>query len=183
MGSSLWELPSCFFTRNLELEEAFSIPFTHVVNGPCIGEPCDDVGRCDHTHSLRTEISYSIRYPEFKPRTEDYHEHWVIRQTAIYHCFNVDTRQNAFVLFSPTPDSKGHRMAEEYLKGLLYEPAKSPYDLHQILIAAYVPSWRQYISTQEQEGLPTVSSISLLAQIWVVLILGKVQYYLRNVHR
>lgn len=28
IGSSMWDLPSCFYRRNMDVEEAFCIPYT-----------------------------------------------------------------------------------------------------------------------------------------------------------
>jgi len=102
--------------------------------------------------------------PEFRPKTKDRDEKWVVRHTAICHRFNADTLQNVIVLFNPAPNSKAHKLAEEYLLSLRHEPAKSQYHLHQILIAAYVPGWRRYMATQELEALPIVSRILLPTQ-------------------
>ncbi len=37
ISSSFWDLPSCFYTRNLELEEGFCVPFSQSRDGPWIG--------------------------------------------------------------------------------------------------------------------------------------------------
>lgn len=38
LSDSLWTLASCFYTRNLDLEEAYCVPLTLVTNGPWLGE-------------------------------------------------------------------------------------------------------------------------------------------------
>jgi hypothetical protein len=35
---SFWELPSCFYTRNLDLEEVHCVPFTETRKESTIGE-------------------------------------------------------------------------------------------------------------------------------------------------
>jgi hypothetical protein len=35
---SFWELPSCFYTRNLDLEEVHCVPYTETRKGSTIGE-------------------------------------------------------------------------------------------------------------------------------------------------
>jgi len=37
INPSFWDLPSCFYTRNLDLEEVFCVPYTETRNGGFIG--------------------------------------------------------------------------------------------------------------------------------------------------
>lgn len=36
-GTPFWQLASCFYRRNLDLEEAYCIPYTELRSGPFIG--------------------------------------------------------------------------------------------------------------------------------------------------
>ncbi|KND92788.1 hypothetical protein TOPH_02807 [Tolypocladium ophioglossoides CBS 100239] len=134
LSHSFWDLPSCFYTRSLDLEEAYCIPFT-LIHGRF--------------------VSYTIRYPEFKESDEE----WAIRQSGIFHRFNTETRQSVFLLLSPKPDSKGHRLVEECLLSWHQGGANTgPLSLHEALFSVYLPSWRQYLATHEGEFLPMANS-------------------------
>ncbi|KAK0631511.1 hypothetical protein B0T14DRAFT_4413 [Immersiella caudata] len=133
---SFWELPSCFYTRNLDLEEVHCVSYTETRNGDVV------------------EISYSIKYPEYKP-TED---KWVIRQSGIWHRYDSQTSQSTYLLLSPTPDSRAHRQAEEWLLSPEQNAENEPFWLHRILFAAYLPAWRQYIAALERNFLPVANS-------------------------
>jgi hypothetical protein len=37
ISSQFWDLPSCFYRRNIEVEEAFCVPYTETKEGPIIG--------------------------------------------------------------------------------------------------------------------------------------------------
>jgi len=39
IDESFWELPSCFYTRNLDLEEVHCVPYTETRKGDAIGKP------------------------------------------------------------------------------------------------------------------------------------------------
>jgi hypothetical protein len=38
IGQPFYELPSCFYTRNMALEDAYCVPYTYSKRGHCIGE-------------------------------------------------------------------------------------------------------------------------------------------------
>lgn len=50
ISSSFWEVPSCFYHRSVELEEAFCIPFTASCSGSIQGIP-PDLGGENVSHS------------------------------------------------------------------------------------------------------------------------------------
>lgn len=37
LDPSFWDLPSCFYSRNINVEDAFCIPYSQTRNGPWIG--------------------------------------------------------------------------------------------------------------------------------------------------
>lgn len=37
LKSAFWDVPSCFYIRNLDVEEVFCIPYTELRNGANIG--------------------------------------------------------------------------------------------------------------------------------------------------
>lgn len=102
------------------------------------------------------DISYTIRYPEYK--TDD--EEWTIRQSAIYHRFNTETSQSTIILFNPTPSSKLHCDAENWLLQNAAKPELLTFWLHRKLFATYVPAWRQYIASLERRFLPIANTAS-----------------------
>lgn len=38
LGDLLWELASCFYVRNMDVEEVFCMPFTERRTGPVVGK-------------------------------------------------------------------------------------------------------------------------------------------------
>ncbi|KAK3381855.1 hypothetical protein B0H63DRAFT_214704 [Podospora didyma] len=134
--ASFWDITSCFYTRNLELEEVYCVPYTENRTGDVI------------------EISYTVRYPEYK--TAD--AKWVIRQTGLYHRFNAKTCSSTYVLLSPTPNSKLHQEAAAFLSTLTQGPETEPFWLHRLLFATYFPAWRRYIAALERQFLPIANS-------------------------
>lgn len=82
----------------------------------------------------------------------------MIRQTGLYHRFNTETHQSLFILLSPTPNSKAHELAEDWLRSHQNEAKEDPFWLHNVLSSAYFPAWRQYIAALEREFLPIANS-------------------------
>jgi hypothetical protein len=77
LNSSVWDLSSCFYAKDIDIESTFCIPFTLSKTGSV------------------TELSYTFRYPEFKP-TQGI---WVIRQTGIYQKFDTKScQQRSFII-------------------------------------------------------------------------------------
>ncbi|KAK1752732.1 hypothetical protein QBC47DRAFT_389172 [Echria macrotheca] len=133
---SFWQLPSCFYTRNLELEQVHCIPYTETRKGAVV------------------ELSYTIKYPEFKESEKK----WVIRQTGIWHRYNMRTSQSTYVLLSPTVNSKAHQQAVEWMLSSGVKPQTEPFWLHRILFASYLPSWRRYVGALEHQLLPIANT-------------------------
>ena len=80
-----------------------------------------------------------------------------MRQSAVYHCYNIHTAQSTFVLFSPVANSLAHQKAEQYLTGG-HDKARGPFWLHEVIFSTYFPAWRQYIASMERKFLPIVCS-------------------------
>ncbi|KAH8697601.1 hypothetical protein BGW36DRAFT_427557 [Talaromyces proteolyticus] len=139
ISSSIWDVPSCFYRRNREVEEVFCVPYTESRDGSII------------------EVSYTVRYPEHKTNADQ----WVIRQTGIYHQLNTKTGQSLYVLFNPMSASKAHREAQEWLLTHAQEAQKEPFWLHRIVFSAYFPAWRQYIASLENEYLPIANGVNV----------------------
>ena len=104
-----------------------------------------------HLRRTLTEISYTIRYPQFKESQNK----WAIRQSAVYHCYNTHTGQSVFILFSPMPNSLAERKARQYLDGG-HAVMNNPFWLHEVVFSSYFPAWRQYIANLERQFLPIV---------------------------
>ncbi|KAI0910059.1 hypothetical protein F4823DRAFT_387152 [Ustulina deusta] len=142
LNQSAYELSSCFYTRNLNREEAFCVPLSLARTGSSI------------------DISYTMRYPEFKA-----HENrWTQRQTGIYHRFNEDTGQHFILLISPLPNSLGHRKIEEQLLNFDQPFPMDDLWVHSVLFSNYLPPWRQYMAWLENLLLP-ITNLSLVAEI------------------
>ncbi|KAF6822268.1 hypothetical protein CPLU01_12128 [Colletotrichum plurivorum] len=132
LQSSVWDLATCFYERDSDLEDVFCIPFIEHRVGP------------------EREMAYSIRYPEYKP----FEREWVIRQTGVYHKFNTESSQNLFILFNPTPDSKAHQRAEDWITTYGQDSPEDIFWLHRVLFQTYLPAWRLYSSYLEELFIP-----------------------------
>ncbi|KAK4086526.1 hypothetical protein Purlil1_9142 [Purpureocillium lilacinum] len=137
LSPSLWNVASCFYTRNLDLEDAFCVPLTLSTTGPWI------------------EISYTIRYPEFKEADKE----WTMRQSGVCHRVNTETRQSVFILLNPKPNAKGQLLIEKHLSSRIDGRATDGLlSMHQVLLSGYLPAWRQYIASYEAQFLPMANS-------------------------
>lgn len=158
LGPSLWELSSCFYLRNQELEETFCLPYTHHTNGSSIGRlPFGHLSsqEADKYADGRVEITYSIKYPEFKEKDN----RWVIRHTGLFHRYDAGKRQSLYVLFSPHAKSQVQEAAEFTM--LSPSSGEGPFWLHETLFQTHISSWRRYIASEDEKLLPIVSPGSL----------------------
>lgn len=133
---SFWTLPSCFYNRNLDLEEVFCIPWTWTVNGS------------------RNEVYYTIRYPEYIS-SED---RWAIRQSGLYHQFNAVTMNSTYILLNPKPDSKAYQQLEATFTKDYGKVRDDPFWVHEVLFSTYLPAWRQCIGSHEKKLLPIANT-------------------------
>ncbi|KAJ5107216.1 hypothetical protein N7456_003891, partial [Penicillium angulare] len=138
MDETFTQLPSYFYDRNRDLEKCVCLPFTQ-------------------SRSLTSiQTSYTFKYPEHSPE----HNTWSIRQTGVYHKRDMGKDQSTWVLFNPTPGSKGHCLVEEWIKSERREATYDPAWLHWTLFAAYMPPWRIYIADIERQVLDIANKIS-----------------------
>jgi hypothetical protein len=97
------------------------------------------------------EICYLYKYGEMKKFQNMYP--WVIRQTGIYHQYDMATARSVWILVSPMPSSLAeHRLLEcmekeDDLDAIL----KSPMLLHTFIIGTYLHFWRDYCSYYEEK--------------------------------
>ncbi|KAF6834743.1 hypothetical protein CMUS01_06060 [Colletotrichum musicola] len=136
LQSSVWDLASCFYARDSDVEDVFCIPFTEYRDGPV------------------REVTYTIRYPEYKAAEGK----WAIRQTGVYHKFNAETCQNLFILLNPVPSSEAHQRAERLMLAHEQDLAEDVFWLHRELFQAYLPAWRFYSSYLEQLFIPIANN-------------------------
>lgn len=178
MDTSFWSLPSCFYNRNMDCEEAFCYPYTQNVNDSRLGETAPSHGVSRLVSNNSPEISYTLRYPEFK----ESENRWVIRQSAVYHCYNFHTGRSTLVLFSPLVNSLAHQKAEQYLAGG-HDRAKGPFWLHEVVFSTYFPAWRQYITHMERELLPIVCPPHIMLLMVAFLLMFLVWHCILDLHR
>ncbi|KAF4948197.1 hypothetical protein FGADI_9825 [Fusarium gaditjirri] len=132
LNPSIWDVASCFYAKDFDVESTFCIPFMVSRDGPI------------------TDISYTIRYPEFKPAQGT----WVIRQSGIYQRFNNETKHNLCILFNPIPDSKFHQFLQDCVSHVSRNALKDIFWLHKQIFNTYLPSWRLYNVYLEKKILP-----------------------------
>ncbi|KAK8056453.1 hypothetical protein PG993_001680 [Apiospora rasikravindrae] len=136
ISSSFSELPSCFYTRNLELEEVFGVPFTTSTQDSC------------------HEVLYTLKYPEFKLSEGK----WVLRQSGLYHRYDTTTSQSLYILLNPMPRSQMQERVAAHLRDHPHTILVDTFWLHRLLLSTHLPAWRQYIAAQEKEFLPKANS-------------------------
>ncbi|UZP46393.1 hypothetical protein NXS19_014205 [Fusarium pseudograminearum] len=136
LNSSVWDVSSCFYGKDIDVESTFCIPFTVFQNGSI------------------TELSYTIRYPEFKPG----HGTWVIRQTGIYQKFNTKSCENVIILFNPAPACALHQKAEIVLSKVPQDIHRDFFWIHKELFNTYFSAWRLYNVHLEKILLPIASN-------------------------
>ncbi|GKU19106.1 unnamed protein product [Fusarium langsethiae] len=136
LNSSLWDLSSCFYAKDIDIESTFCIPFTLSKNGSV------------------TELSYTFRYPEFKPTQGT----WVIRQTGIYQKFDTKSSENTSILFSPAPSCALNQKAETILSRGPRNIHRDFFWIHKELFNTYFSAWRLYNVHLEKTLLPIASN-------------------------
>uniref|UniRef100_A0A9P7QVZ0 CorA-like transporter domain-containing protein n=2 Tax=Colletotrichum scovillei TaxID=1209932 RepID=A0A9P7QVZ0_9PEZI len=136
LNNSLRDIVSCFYTRNMNVEEVFCMPYTERRKGSV------------------AEASYTIRYPEYKSEEDT----WVIRQTGVYHRCDAASRQSLFIMINPTPNSQASSRAMEWLSSSVAADPETETDdpvwLHKLVFETYLPAWRFYIASMERQFLP-----------------------------
>ncbi|KAF5568826.1 Mg2+ transporter like zinc transport [Fusarium phyllophilum] len=132
LNPSIWDVASCFYAKDFDVESTFCVPFTVSRDGPI------------------TEVSYTIRYPEFKAAQGT----WIIRQSGIYQRFNNETKQNLCALFNPIPGSKLHQLVQDYVSKVSRNVLKDVFWPHKEVFKTYFSSWRLYNVYLEKRLLP-----------------------------
>ncbi|SCN92174.1 uncharacterized protein FFB20_12343 [Fusarium fujikuroi] len=135
LSPSIWDVASCFYAKDFDVESTFCIPFKVSRHGPI------------------TEVSYTIRYPELKA-TEGA---WIIRQTGIHQKFNNETKQNLCIVFNPIPGSKLHQTVQDCVSDASRNDLKDIFWLHKEVFNTYFSSWRLYNVYLETRVLPIVN--------------------------
>ncbi|KAF4446811.1 zinc transport protein [Fusarium austroafricanum] len=136
LNSSVWDVSSCFYSKDIDIESTFCIPLTLSQNGSV------------------TELSYTIRYPEFKPAQGT----WVIRQTGIYQKFDTKSCENISILFNPVPRSNLYQNAEIALSQGPQYINMDFFWIHKELFNTYFSAWRLYNVHLEKTLLPIANN-------------------------
>ncbi|KAI0514629.1 hypothetical protein F5B22DRAFT_656612 [Xylaria bambusicola] len=142
LNDSVYGISSCFYTRNLDLEDLYCAPLSIVQSGDVI------------------DISYTLRYPEFKEKENQ----WALRQSGIYQRFNKRTNQHFLLLFSPLPNSATHAKIWNQLRNEHPWTSHGPFWVHAILFSTYFPTWRQYMAWLEGRLIP-ITNLTMIAEI------------------
>ncbi|KAI0909263.1 hypothetical protein F4823DRAFT_625011 [Ustulina deusta] len=137
LNESAYELSSCFYTRSLDLEDAYCAPLSIVRSGDFL------------------DISYTLRYPEFKEKEN----RWALHQSGIYHWFNQKTNQHFLLLLSPLPNSAAHVSIENQLLNRRQSVLDDPLWAQGLLFSTYIPAWRQYIAWLEGRLIPIIPTL------------------------
>ncbi|EWY80800.1 hypothetical protein FOYG_16721 [Fusarium oxysporum NRRL 32931] len=136
LKASAWDVASCFYDKDFDIESTYCAPFTI------------------HNNGNVTEVSYTIRYPEFKSAEGT----WVIRQTGIYQKFNTKTLQNLFILFNPAPSTRLHQYAQVLASKGPQSIQQDSFWLHKELFRTYFPAWRLYNAYLEKSLIPIANN-------------------------
>jgi hypothetical protein len=97
---------------------------------------------------------YTFRYGEYKGNVN---EPWVIRQTGVYHKYDLRNKTSLYILVNAVPNSAAHRrVCESFMRHQL-QLLSNPLWLHGVIHASYFMSWREYIAEYEKRLLSLVS--------------------------
>lgn len=162
LKASAWDVASCFYDKDFDIESTYCAPFTIHHNGNVTGKQLSgSYGSWSH---INLEVSYTIRYPEFKSAEGT----WVIRQTGIYQKFNTKTLQNLFILFNPAPSTRLHQYAQVLASKGPQSIQQDSFWLHKELFRTYFPAWRLYNAYLEKSLIPIVSIHSTKLINWLI---------------
>ncbi|KAI1126467.1 hypothetical protein F5Y10DRAFT_293852 [Nemania abortiva] len=139
---SVHDISSCFFTRNLDLEDIYCAPLSLAQSGDLV------------------DTSYTLRYPELKENEN----RWALRQSGIYYRFNHKTNQHFLLLLSPLPNSAAHSIIKSQMLKRLRSMSDDPFWVHRLMFSTYTPAWRRYISWLEGRLIP-ITNLTLIADI------------------
>jgi len=135
------EIPLSFSYRSTDEEQGFSVPWTLVED------------------ESKFEIFYTFRYPQFKGNQN---EPWVLRQTGVYHRYDIHSKSSLWILINPIPDSAAEQRVTKCLYNHQDKISRNPLWLHSIIHASYFGNWRQYLAAYERLLLPIVGDKAIL---------------------
>ncbi|KAI9369536.1 hypothetical protein BJX61DRAFT_519053 [Aspergillus egyptiacus] len=141
-SSELRELPLSFFHKNFAVGEGFS-------SAPLLRLNDDSV-----------EIVYIFRYAVEKPVEEKGMDNWVIRQTGLYHKYDIASKDSTLVLFHPRAECEFQRRLMHFLQSPSERAClhRNPLLIHSILFGTFFPVWRDYLKHLEILMLPIANS-------------------------
>jgi hypothetical protein len=117
---------------------------------------CSHLKSNHHSLTKIVEITYVMKYAACKS-VED----WVIRQTAVYQKYNIETNQSTWIFLNPTTDCA----FQKRLATLLQNPTqvlafhRQPLLVHNVLFGTFFPLWRDYLAYYERKVLTIVCCI------------------------
>ncbi|OCL04849.1 hypothetical protein AOQ84DRAFT_109095 [Glonium stellatum] len=133
------EIVLSFYERKVALEEAFSSSVLKRQKGDVF------------------EVAYIFRYPEEKDVSDDpKRDPWSIRQTGVYHRYDLKSQQSTWILLHPSKEPPAHTRLIACLKSvsICAELHRHPLQLHNFLISTYLRNWRDYMLYYEKQLLP-----------------------------
>lgn len=101
---------------------------------------------------LITEFAYAFKYPEQNKLT-DGREHWSIRQTMVYHQYQMQTQQSTWLVISPRSESKAFHSLAMFLAGFsdVLQVRAMQHAMHEVIITSYFWNWRPFMRDYESE--------------------------------
>jgi hypothetical protein len=88
-------------------------------------------------------------------------EDWVIRQTAVYQKYNIETNQSTWIFLNPTTDCAFQKRLATLLRNPTQVLAfrRQPLLVHNVLFGTFFPLWRDYLAYYERKVLTIVCCI------------------------
>lgn len=87
------------------------------------------------------ECAYGLRFVELNHRSTG--QPWSVRQTAIYHRYNIDEKASTWVLISAS--TKVKNSLHEYVRSSENLSALNPFEVHVLLLDTLLGNWRSYV--------------------------------------
>ena len=87
------------------------------------------------------ECAYALRYVELNRRKES--KPWSVRQTAVYHKYELDQLSSTWVLIAASGSAQLH--LDRYVKSSDNLATLNPFEIHLILLDTALANWRPYI--------------------------------------
>ena len=88
-----------------------------------------------------SELAYGLRYAELNNR--DVNHPWSVRQTAVYHKFEVSSMASTWILISASQRAK--LSIDRYVKSCREMSSMNPFEIHLIILDAALANWRPFI--------------------------------------